>query len=169
MELVFPSIEHKQAALEFRQEHIEHDEKMIHGGSGLENAADYESWLDKIQTAVTWEYSEALVPASVYWGIQDSRIVGIIQIHHMLNKFLLDTYGHIGYSVRPSERRKGYATIMLSLALDKCRELNLKRVLVSCDRDNTISAKTIIRNGGVYDRDIVDNDGDVVQQYWIAL
>ena len=58
---------------------------------------------------------------------------------------------------------------MLALALDKCRELNIERVLVSCDRDNTISAKTIIRNGGVYDRDIIDNDGDVVQQYWIAL
>ena len=169
MELIIPAIEHKEAALDFRQEHLEHGEKLIHGGSGLENAADYESWLDRVQAAVTWEYSETLVPASVFWGIQDNHIVGIIQIRHMLNKFLSDTYGHIGYGVRPSERHKGYATKMLALALDKCRDMEIDRVLVSCDKKNTISAKTIIKNGGVYNRDIIDNEGDVVQQYWITL
>ena len=169
MELVLPTIEHKQAALDFRQEHFDNGEVMIHGGSGLENAADYESWLGKIQAAVTLEYSEALVPASVYWGIEDQRIVGIIQIRHMLNQFLRDTYGHIGYGVRPSERRKGYATKMLTVALDICCELGIEKVLISCDKDNIISAKTILRNGGLYDRDIIDNDGDVVQQYWITL
>jgi len=169
MELVLPAIEHKQAALDFRQEHFDCGEKMIHGGSGLENANDYESWLDKIEAAATREYSEALVPASVYWGIVDQRIVGVIQIRHMLNQFLRDTYGHIGFGVRPSERDKGYATKMLSIALNKCREIGIDKVLICCDRDNTFSAKTILKNDGVYNRDIIDNDGDVVQQYWITL
>ena len=169
MELVLPVIEHKQAALDFRREHLEHGETLIHGGSGLEDTADYESWLDKVQAAVTWEYSETLVPASTYWGMQDNQLVGILQIRHLLNKFLRDTYGHIGYGVRPSERRKGYATKMLALALDKCRELDIDRVLVCCDKKNTVSARIITGNGGIYDRDIIDSDGDVVEQYWIML
>ena len=87
----------------------------------------------------------------------------------MLNKRLLKTYGHIGYGVRPSDRRKGYATQMLAAALVICRGMGLERVLVSCDKKNIGSAKTIIKNGGQLTNEFVDIDGSTVQQYWIAL
>jgi len=82
---------------------------------------------------------------------------------------LLNSYGHIGYGVRPSERRKGYATQMLALALEKCRTLNIEKVLVSCDKDNIGSAKTIMKNGGTLFNEYTEDDGNITQQYWITL
>ena len=109
------------------------------------------------------------MPATVYLDMQDGRVVGIIQIRHKPNQFLLSTYGHIGYGVRPSERRKGYATEMLALALEKCRDLGIEKALVSCDKENIGSAKTIIKNGGALENEFTDNDGKISQQYWITL
>jgi len=169
MELIFPTPEHKRAALDYRQEHFDCGEKVIHGDGGLDNAADYDEWLETIRAAPMREVSEERVPATTYFGIQDGRIVGTIQIRHKLNERLLKTYGHIGYGVRPSERRKGYAAVMLFLALEKCRELDIKKVLVSCDKNNIGSSKTIIKNGGVLENEFIEEGGNIVQQYWITL
>ena len=169
MELVFPTIEYKQAALDYRQEHFDCGETEIHGDGGLDHAETYEGWLAKIRDARTWEANEERVPATTYFGMLNGRIVGTIQIRHELNQRLLSTYGHIGYGVRTSERRKGYAAAMLATALGKCRELGIKNVLISCDKDNIGSAKTILKNGGVYDKDYIEENGNIVQQYWIAL
>jgi len=169
MELIFPTIEHKQAALDYRQEHFDCGEMEIHGDGGLDHAKTYDVWLEVIQTAVTRECNEDFVPATIYFGVQDGRIVGTIQIRHKLNQRLLKTYGHIGYGVRPSERRKGYATEMLALALKKCRDLGIEKTLVSCDKDNIGSAKTILKNGGVFEKEFAEDDGNIVHQYWITL
>jgi len=82
---------------------------------------------------------------------------------------LLQTYGHIGYAIRLSERRKGYATKMLCLDLPKCRELDIDKILVSCDKNNIGSVKTIVKNGGVFDKEFIDDNGNIVNQYWITL
>ena len=169
MELIFPTIEHKQAAWDYRQEHFDNGEMEIHGDGGLDNAKTYEGWLEMIQAAVNREFSEESVPATIYFGVQDGKIVGTIQIRHKLNQRLLNTYGHIGYGVRPSERRKGYASQMLAIALERCRELGIKKALVSCDKDNIGSAKTILKNGGVAETEFTEADGNIVQQYWITL
>lgn len=76
--------------------------------------------------------------------------------------------GDIGYGIRPSERRKGYASNMLSLALKKCKSIGLSKVLITCSKDNFGSAKTIINNGGVLDSEDIDNS-EVFQRYWITL
>ena len=169
MELVFPTIEHKQAALDFRQEHFDFGETRMHGDGGLDTAESYESWLLKIQADTSREFSEEIVPATVYFGMRDGAIVGIIQIRHMLNQRLFETNGHIGYDVRPTERRKGFATQMLVLALSKCRELGIDRVLVSCDVDNSASAKTIEKNGGVFENEFTEDNGNIIRRYWIEL
>lgn len=110
------------------------------------------------------------VPNSTFFCFDEERniMVGAVNIRHYLNDYLLKYGGHIGDGIRPSERRKGYATKMIALALDECRKLGLQRVLMVCDRDNVGSAKSIINNGGVLENE-VENDGVVEQRYWIEL
>ena len=96
-------------------------------------------------------------------------MVGAVNIRHYLNEKLLFDGGHIGDGVRPSERRKGYATKIISLALDECKNLGINKVLITCNKDNIGSAKSIINNGGILENEVVDEDKQVVQRYWIKL
>ena len=94
--------------------------------------------------------------------------VGAVNIRYYLNDRLLRSGGHIGDGIRPSERRKGYATAMIGLALNECRKLGIDRVLMCCNKDNIGSAKSIINNGGVLENEI-EEDGKIEQRYWIQL
>lgn len=94
--------------------------------------------------------------------------VGAVNIRHYLTERNINVGGHIGAGVRPSERRKGYATAMLTLALKECKKLDIDRVLITCDKNNIGSAKSIIKNGGVLENEIEDN-GCIEQRYWIEL
>lgn len=91
-----------------------------------------------------------------------------MNIRHYLNEALLLDGGHIGDGVRPSERRKGIATQMISLALGECKKMGIQRVLMVCDKENVGSAKSIRNNGGVLENEVVV-DGVVEQRYWIKL
>ena len=97
------------------------------------------------------------------------RLLGAVNIRHCLNDALLKTGGHIGDGIRPSERRKGYGTAIVGLALEECGKLGIEKVLMVCSKSNIASAKTIIRNGGVLENEIVNEDGEVEQRYWITL
>lgn len=168
LQLVFPALKHKQAALEYRQEHFENGEKFISGDGGLDHTECYEKWLKKIQDDVTIA-RPGFVRATIYLAMIDDRIVGTIQIRHTLNNLLLSRSGHIGYGVRPSERCKGYASKMLSMALEKCKELGIDQALVTCNKENTGSAKTIIKNGGLFENEFAEESGNIVQRYWIDI
>jgi len=168
MELVFPTIEHKRAALDYRQEHIDCGEAHINGSSSFMQTAGYESWLEKIIRNKT-EANSDWVTGSVYFAIENDEIVGTIAIRDYLNESLLETGGHIGYGIRPSERRKGHGAKMLALALEKCRESGAEKVLVTCDRTNIASAKTAMKNGGVLENEFIEENGNIVQCYWITL
>ena len=168
MELIFPQPNHKEKALSFKQEFFDNGENEISGDGGFDKYSVYEEWLAKIEGDITRE-SGSHVSATTCFAFIDDEIVGIIQIRHKLNDYLLKYGGHIGYSIVPHERRKGYASKMLSLALEKCKELNIQRVLITCDKENIGSAKTIINNGGHLENEVMQDDGQMVQRYWINI
>jgi predicted acetyltransferase len=110
------------------------------------------------------------VPATTLFCLDVERdiFVGAVNIRHYLNDSLLLNGGHIGDGIRPSERRKGFATRMIGLALEECRRLGINRVLMVCDKSNIGSAKSIINNGGMLENEI-ELDGITEQRYWIEL
>ena len=107
---------------------------------------------------------EGIVHADSYWVTEDQIVIGFLQLRHTLNDYLRETGGHIGYSIRPSYRRRGHATRALGLALDRARVLELDRVLVTCDDDNLASIKTIESGGGV-----LEDVRSGKRRYWITL
>ena len=112
---------------------------------------------------------DGFVECSTFWLLNKSnKILGAIDIRHSLTDNLLFRGGHIGYGIRPSERRKGYASKMLSLALDECESIGLSKVLITCLKSNIGSAKTIINNGGILESEDTEN-GEIFQRYWINL
>lgn len=111
------------------------------------------------------------VPSSTYFLVNGScRILGVANLRHRLTEHLLREGGHIGYSVRPSERRKGHATAMCAMVLEKAREMGIERVLITCDKDNLASARVIQKNVGVLENETISNEtGKIKQRYWIDL
>lgn len=130
----------------------------------------YEGWLERLK-----QYKNAktcpsdLVPADTFFMTDENeKILGMINIRYKLNDYLKNYGGNIGYGIRPSERRKGYAKKMLKLGLEKCREEGVKKVLITCNKDNAASAKTIMACGGIFEKEIEEN-GKIKQRYWIEL
>jgi|GEM_PF-210936 len=166
--LLFPKTEHKQAVWEYRQEHFDYGEEHIHGSGGMTKSADYESWLEKVTNAYNFA-SDGWVKASTYLGFIGEKVVGTIQIRHEMNDFMINFGGHIGYGVRPSERRKGYASQMLEQALKICRKMGIEKVLITCDKDNFGSKNTILKQNGVLENEITEENGNILLRYWIDL
>ncbi|GGB06790.1 GNAT family N-acetyltransferase [Macrococcus hajekii] len=100
---------------------------------------------------------------------EDDRIMGAANIRHELNEALLQTGGHIGYGVRPTERSKGYATLILKQALEYLKKLNISRALVTCDEDNPASASVIVKNGGQEDNSFMQDNRIKVRRFWIDI
>ena len=171
IKLVKPSIEYAQDIMAYRDEFLQSKDSMAGCGS-LRDQETAESWLHEIVLLENEETCpQGKVSSNTYLAVrtEDKRIVGIIDFRHHIDHPILGLWGgHIGYSVRPGERRKGYAKEMLKLVLQKCRKHGLSRVMVTCDADNIASKKTILVNGGVFDKD-VQVDGEIIKRYWIEL
>lgn len=170
--LIIPTMEYQLQAYEYIQEFIQYKSE-INGTGGLDRYNSYEDWLKKLDNDLDLpNIPPERVPANTYFFVRniDNKILGMINISHRLNDYLLNGSGHIGYSIRPTERNKGYATIMLGFGLKRCRELDIKRTLITCAKENPASAKVIIKNGGIMENEIYsDTFKEVIQRYWISL
>ena len=160
MKLTEPAIEYGRQIGEYRREFLESGDSMD-GTGGLRRFDDPSDWIGHIKKQSDLQY--------IFVREEDEKIVGMLQIRPVFNEYLEKYGGHIGYSVAPSERRKGYAVMMLGMALPKCAELGIGRVLVTCDKDNEASRRTILDNGGIYESVVYEPDeGIYVERYWIV-
>ena len=169
--LIRPTGEYAAQLMEYRQEFLDAGDSM----DGCGPLRRYENPEEYIQLCRDYE-NPATVPSHLVLATQllyirkcDNKLVGMLQIRHCFNDYLEKYAGHIGDGIRPSERGKGYATEMIRLALFECRKLGIHKVLMVCDKSNTASRKSIIKNGGILENEFLDDEGEVHQRFWIEL
>ena len=165
------SLERKDEAIEYIEEHFKYNSN-IAGVSGLDDEyVNYEKWLEKLETQKDEKKSSVCVGLQYFLiRVNDNKIVGMLNLRWNLNEWMLTHGGHIGYGVRPTERRKGYNKINLYLSLLKAKELGIDNVLLTAFDNNPGSIKTIEALGGILENKIeVEGKDSLKGRYWINV
>ena len=168
--LVKPDLSYADEIIKYKEESLA-ESPIINGSAGLDRFSSIEVWLEELKKRSCEDtVPKGLVPSSTYLAVRekDNYIVGMIDIRHYLNEYLTQVGGNIGYGVRKTERNKGYAKQMLKLALEKCKDLKIKKVLITCDEDNIASEKVILSANAKLE-DIRNVDGENKKRFWIDL
>ena len=173
IKLIEPTNEYAEDIWKFRQEIIDSSDHDKFAGCGtLEESQTALEWIETTRVRSSVETCPSgKVPSNVYIAVRlsDNKIVGIIDLRHHIDHPILYTWGgHIGYYVRPTERGKGYGKEMLRQNLLNAQKRGMEKVLVTCNDDNVASEKTILANGGVFERTITVDD-EVMKRYWITV
>lgn len=171
LRLVRPTLQYKEDILKYQQE-FNATKEVIHGSSSLHKFEDFDEWFNKVQNSDNLErIPHGMVPATQFLCVnEENKIVGMVNIRHYLNEYLIQIGGHVGYSVRPNERRKGIAKWMLKESLTFLQEKEVERALITCDVDNIGSRNTILANGGQFESVVHDEYDDIdVERYWIDI
>lgn len=173
IKLIKPTLQYADDIMSFRNELISAGEEGgFDGCSGLQNYTSAEEWLKYLAIMENEETCpEGRTPSDAYIAVRatDNRIVGIIDLRHHINHPILSLWGgHMGYTVRPSERNKGYAKEMLRLNLYNCRDRGIGKILLTCNINNIASEKVIIANGGVFEKEVIV-DNEHIKRFWITV
>ncbi|MEK5163888.1 GNAT family N-acetyltransferase [Paenibacillus sp. FSL R5-0527] len=167
--LIEPAKAYQSQYIEMIEEWKETGEKLVPFVLRFEYE-DFDSFLERLIILRDGPVEDGkTVNSSTFWLVEDhQRVVGAANIRHGLNDSLLNIGGHIGYGIRPSARKKGYATEILRQALIHAKSLGISRALVTCAKDNIGSAKAIQKNNGILAFEAVVG-GVEIQRYWISL
>jgi predicted acetyltransferase len=175
MELVDPSVQYKDSFIEAVRELQSDAEttttRRYRGLSIPELETDFGAFVDNERSHARGENQpEGYVPQSEFWLVDGGEYIGHLSLRHKLNEQLTAVGGHIGYSIRPSKRRKGYGNKILELGLLKAKELGIERALLTCDATNAGSRKIIEKNGGVLEDQVPNPETGIDKlRFWISV
>lgn len=158
---------YRQSIIDMMEEWQQTGEKIVPYAIRRHDVHDFAGYCESLEQK---EPSVDKVPDSTFFCLEEEsgQVVGAVNIRHWLNDALLLNGGHVGDGVRPSRRREGIGTRMVALALEECRKLGISKVLMVCDRENVASRRTIEKNGGVLENEVLVDDV-WEQRYWITL
>lgn len=168
--LRFPTLEDKDKFIEYYNQYL--DDNANSDPLNYSKYKSYEEFLIEIgKEECLIKSTTKTIPTSSYLLVENNEIIGHIFIHHLIDLEVLREYeGHIGYGIRPSKRNQGYGTRMLSLALEKCKDLCLKEVFLSCKKENISSARIIEKNNGILlGETYIAEENSVFKKYKIVL
>lgn len=168
--MIFREIKHTDTILikEYKNSFIKINES-IPGAAGLETTEDISQWINEklLEKSKDTIINKNFVPASTFLLIKDDILIGIINIRHELNEYLLNFGGHIGYSIHPDFRRKGFGKIILNKAIEySFKDLMNNKLLITCNSSNIASEKTILSCGGILDN-IIEETDRMTKRFWI--
>ncbi len=170
--LLRPTAEYAEQIMGCKKEYLDANSSMD-GCGPMRRTDDPEEYIKRCAVEEDPKTCPApLVPATQFILVRksDNKVLGFLQVRHEFNDYLSKFGGNIGYSIRPSERRKGYAKQMLKMALPFCKEIGLEKVLITCNDGNIGSEKTILANGGIYESTVHEpNENEHLKRFWIKL
>ena len=160
-----PRLADKETILEMMSE-FEQTQSAHDGGFWDAEGFSYENWLEtNLNKEMGINLPENRVPSIQFVLFDESgHALGFLNLRLRLNEGLLNYAGNIGYSIRPSERGKGYARETLRQGLQVAKEKNIKKALVTCSVNNPASRAVILANGG-----ILEDVRNGVERYWIGV